>query len=253
MLLTWVENPEDVRRIADDKLLGEIPAIAVGPLLRRDRQARSRWPSPTRRRCRSRTSSRHVPARGRRGGRRVVTSTPVLEHDRVDRPSPAPRRLRHARRHRRDPGRGGGRRVALSVLVGARAVPLAASVDASHPLHGDRRGARRPHPARPRGRRGARPGRRGACRGSPATRWPTRASSASTPAPASRWSLAISVVRGLGPAAASSGSPSRGPRPPGAGARRRLRRSRRRHADEARHRRRRADRGASAAGRPACC
>ena len=54
VLITWVEKPEDVQTLADDKLLGEIPAIAVGQLVRRARQGERDGQRPTRRRCRSR-------------------------------------------------------------------------------------------------------------------------------------------------------------------------------------------------------
>ena len=40
VFLTWVEKPGNVETFANDKLLGQIPAIADGHCVRRDRQAR---------------------------------------------------------------------------------------------------------------------------------------------------------------------------------------------------------------------
>ena len=100
---------------------------------------------------------------------------------------------------------------ALSVLVGSTSVSPTALFDTADPDHAIADhpvGAHLPGP-RHRRRRSGWPGP--ACRGSPATRWPTRASSASTPERRSRWCWR-SRSSGSPTCRRTSGSRSREPR-----------------------------------------
>ena len=141
----------------------------------------------------------------------------------------------------------------LSVLVGSTTISPSAVLDTADPDHAIADRPARPHlpgawPSAPRSGSPA-----PACRGSPATRWPTPASSASTPARRSRWCwrsrcFGVSDAVGVPLVRVRRRRGDHGRR-----ARDRVAGPRRRHPGEAGDRRCRAHRGAVAAGRPACC
>ena len=184
---------------------------------------------------------RHLPPEGRRGGHGLVTSTPVLEHGAEAGHGATP------------PHRLGTPTVAallvgavavacvLSVVVGARSIPLAADLGRVAPAAQHLPGPGRADPARPRGGRGPRPRRRGAAgpHAQPAGRPGDPGHQRRRQLRHGRRALRL---RGLRAARLPVGRLPRRGGGRGAGPRHRLRRARRRHPDEARHRRRRPDR-----------
>ena len=96
VFLTWSENPGDLETFSDNKLIGQIPALAVGQRLRRGGQARQpRGHQPDA--ALDPVRHRAVRARGGQGRRRLVTTIPAT----AQRPGRPGHRTRPGAGHRR--------------------------------------------------------------------------------------------------------------------------------------------------------